>query len=115
MSEAKERYYMFKIADEVWKNHRPTIIHYSAVDYVNELEQQNKKQESIIADLHELKSEKFVMKKKLLEFEQQKAELISVIKATAELIEKFNLWNELSFEILFSHIENVLNKHKDGE
>lgn len=46
------------------------------------------------------------------ELEQQKAELISVVKATAELIEKFELWNELSFEILFSRIENVLKKYK---
>ena len=52
------------------------------------------------------------LKNKITELEQQKAELISVIKATAELIEKFELWNELSFEILFSHIENVLNKYK---
>ena len=43
---------------------------------------------------------------------QHKNELISIIKATAELIEKFELWNELSFEILFSHIENILKKHK---
>ena len=41
MSEAKDRYYDFKIADGVWKNQRPPIIHYSAVDYVTELEQQN--------------------------------------------------------------------------
>ena len=52
------------------------------------------------------------LKNKIEELEQQEAELISVIKATAELIEKFELWNELSFEILFSHIENVLNKYK---
>ena len=49
---------------------------------------------------------------RITELEQQNKELISVIKATAELIEKFELWNELSFEILFSHIENVLNKYK---
>lgn len=48
MSEAREKYYEFKIADEVWKNHRSPIIHYSAVDYVTELEWQT---ESLIEAL----------------------------------------------------------------
>ena len=38
MSEAREKYYEFKIADEVWGEHRPPVIHYSAVDYIAELE-----------------------------------------------------------------------------
>lgn len=61
---------------------------------------------------YNLPREVFDYLEELENLEQQKAELISVVKATAELIEKFELWNELSFEILFSHIENVLKKYK---
>ena len=45
------------------------------------------------------------------QLESEKAELISIIKAMAELIDKFELYNELSFEILYQHIENALRKH----
>ena len=48
---------------------------------IEELEQKVKEKDSIISDLHELKSEKFKMLKKISELEQQKAELIQAIES----------------------------------
>ena len=46
---------------------------------IKELEQQVKEKDSVIADLHELKSEKFAMKKKINELEKENQELIENI------------------------------------
>ena len=64
--------------------------------------------ESRIEQLEKYKNELFGETEQL---KKQKWELISIIKATAELINKFEMYNEMSFEILFQHIENILKKH----
>ncbi len=68
--------------------------------YISELEQQNKEQESVIADLHELKSEKFRMLKKISELEQQNKELKETqLKLAQEVLEWRFRFNELSREL----------------
>lgn len=61
--------------------------------------------------IEQLQKEKNELFEKTEQLKIEKWDLISIIKATAELINKFETYNELSFEILYQHIENVLKKH----
>ena len=67
---------------------------------IKELEQQVKEKDSVIADLHELKSEKFRMLKKISELEQQNKELKETqLKLAQEVLEWRFRFNELSREL----------------